>query len=88
MRPLVEFCINNLTPDVEEVKEALEQDDEIDVMTYSCLGNCSECYVRPYALVDGEFIAADTGPDLLQAIYDAIEGQDDMWDELDRLLDD
>lgn len=88
MRPLVEFCVNNLTPEVEKAKEELEEDPGIDVMEYSCLGNCSECYVRPYALVDGEFIAADTGPELLLAVRDAIEEEEDMWSEIDHLLDD
>lgn len=88
MRPLIEFCVNNLTPEVEKVKEELEQDPDIDVMEYGCLGNCSECYVRPYALVDGDFIAADTGPELLTAIREIIEEQEDMWEQLDRLLDD
>lgn len=88
MRPLVEFCVSNLTPEVEKVKEELERDDDIDVVEYSCLGNCTECYVRPYALVDGEFIAADSGPELLAAIREAIDEQTSMWDELDRLLDD
>lgn len=86
MRPLVEFCISNLTSEVEKVKDALEQDPGIDVMVYDCLGNCSECCVSPYALVDGEFIAADTGPELLKAIREAIEEQSDLWDEIDRLL--
>lgn len=88
MRPLIEFCVNNLTPEVDAVKAELEQDPDIDVMEYSCLGNCTECYVRPYALVDGEFVAADSGPELLKAIREAIDEQEDMWGELDRLLGD
>lgn len=86
IRPLVEFCVNNLTPEVKQVKEELEHDDDIDVVEYDCLGHCSECYVRPYALLDGDFIAADSGPELLKAIQEAIEKQQEWWDELDRLL--
>lgn len=88
MRPLVEFCVSNLTPEVEKVKEELEKDPDIDVVEYGCLNHCSECYVQPYALVDGEYIAADSGPELLKAIRKAIEEQEDIWGELDHLLDD
>lgn len=88
MRPLVEFCVNNLTEEVERVKEELENDPDIDVMEYDCLNHCSECYVHPYALVDGEYVAAESGPELLEAIYEAIESRKNMWEEIDCLLDD
>jgi len=73
IRPLVEFCVNNLTDDVLEVKTILEKDQDIDVIEYDCLGHCSICAQQPYALVEGEPITGETGQELLQNIYQAIE---------------
>jgi uncharacterized protein YuzB (UPF0349 family) len=73
MVPLVEFCINNLTPEVLEVKNKLEQDPGIDVLEYGCLGNCGICAQGPYALVNGEVVAAGTGDDLYRKIKEAID---------------
>ncbi|MFC7439708.1 DUF1450 domain-containing protein [Laceyella putida] len=73
MIPLVEFCINNLTPDVLEIKNKLEQDPGIDVLEYGCLGNCGICAQGPYAMVNGEVITANSGEELLQKIYQAMD---------------
>ncbi|MBA4542081.1 MULTISPECIES: DUF1450 domain-containing protein [Thermoactinomyces] len=73
MFPLVEFCLNNLTDDVLEIKKKLEADPEIDVLEYGCLGNCGICASGPYALVNGELITGDTAEELLKNIYKAIE---------------
>ncbi|SEN57169.1 DUF1450 domain-containing protein [Lihuaxuella thermophila] len=73
MRPLIEFCINNLTPEVLEIKKKLETDPSLDVIEYGCLGNCGICAEQPYALVNGELIMAETAEELLDNIYKAIE---------------
>lgn len=73
IRPLIEFCINNLTDDVEQVKKILEKDHHVDVIEYDCLGFCGTCAQHPYALVEGEPITGNTGEELLQNIYKAIE---------------
>lgn len=73
MIPLVEFCINNLTDEVVAVKKKLEDDSGLDVLEYDCLRYCGICGERPYALVNGEVVKADTGENLLAKIYEAIE---------------
>lgn len=73
MIPLIEFCINNLTPEVLEVKKKLEQDPFLDVIEYNCLGHCGICATQPYALVNGELVRAESGEELLQKIYKKIE---------------
>lgn len=73
IRPLVEFCINNLTDEVLKVKRKLEKDVQIDVIEYDCLGFCGTCAQHPYALVEGEPITGKTGEELLNNIYQAIE---------------
>jgi uncharacterized protein YuzB (UPF0349 family) len=73
MRPLIEFCINNLTADVLEVKQTLEKDPSLDVLEYGCLGNCGICARQPYALVDGELVSAETAEELLEKIWQKVE---------------
>lgn len=73
MRPLIEFCINNLTSDVLEIKKKLDQDYDLDVIEYGCLGSCGVCARYPYALVNGEVVKAETAEELLKKIYEAIE---------------
>lgn len=73
MRPLIEFCVNNLTSDVLEVKMKLEKDPSLDVLEYGCLGNCGICAQQPYALVNGDLVMADSADELLQKIYQKIE---------------
>jgi uncharacterized protein YuzB (UPF0349 family) len=73
MRPLIEFCINNLTADVLDVKQTLEKDRSLDVLEYGCLGNCGLCAMQPYALVNGKLITANTAEELLEKIYQAVE---------------
>jgi Uncharacterized protein conserved in bacteria len=50
----------------------LEQNDQLKVIEYGCLGNCGECYLKPFALVDGRIIAADSTEELEQRIRETI----------------
>lgn len=73
VRPLVEFCVNNLTGDVLEAKIKLESSGKYDVLEYGCLGYCGICAAQPYAMVNGEVITADSADELLQKIEDLPE---------------
>jgi uncharacterized protein YuzB (UPF0349 family) len=77
MRAIVEFCVNNLELGSKEVKAKLEENSEIDVIEYGCLGNCGECFMFPYAFVNGEMVAGETSEELLQKIEDKIK----EWEE-------
>jgi uncharacterized protein YuzB (UPF0349 family) len=68
MRPLIEFCVNNLTPDVLEIKAKLESNLDYDVLEYGCLGNCGMCAKAPYAFVNGDTITAGTATELYDKI--------------------
>jgi len=50
------------------VMKTLEARPDLQVIEYGCLGNCGECYLRPYALVNGEIVAADSPKELEAAI--------------------
>ncbi len=71
MRPLIEFCVNNLTSDVLEIKAKLESNLDYDVLEYGCLGNCGMCAKAPYAYVNGEIVTADTAAKLYDKIIEA-----------------
>jgi uncharacterized protein YuzB (UPF0349 family) len=57
----------------EQLMKNLEQNPEYDVIEYGCLGNCGECYLAPYALVNGEVIASATVEQLETDIQDKIK---------------
>jgi uncharacterized protein YuzB (UPF0349 family) len=73
MRPLIEFCVNNLTDDVLAIKAKLESNLDYDVLEYGCLGNCTLCAQAPYALVNGEIVTAETADELYEKIIQACE---------------
>ncbi|MGE5702197.1 MAG: DUF1450 domain-containing protein [Clostridia bacterium] len=72
MRPIVEFCNSNVSSYAKQVVHILEQNPDIDVMEYGCLGHCGECYMEPFALVDGEFVSAPTADELLAKINEML----------------
>ncbi|WP_379130452.1 YuzB family protein [Paenibacillus sp. sgz500958] len=81
MRPIIEFCASNLGHGTDKLMHKLEQNPEYDVIEYGCLNNCGECYVKPFAMLDGEIIEADTPEELEEAINTKIKEQE-AWDKL------
>lgn len=73
MRPIIEFCVSNSSHGTEEIIRKLEQDPSLDVIEYGCLGNCGECYLSPYVLVDGEAVYAETPDELYEEIMKKIK---------------
>lgn len=69
MRPIIEFCLSNLASGTQEVKEELEKDPNLDIIEYGCLGNCGQCAVSMYALVNGEVVEGESSEELLSNIY-------------------
>jgi uncharacterized protein YuzB (UPF0349 family) len=72
----VEFCTNNTHHGTDRVMKRLEDNGGIDVIEYGCLGNCGQCYLEPYALVNGEIVWAATGDELYEAILACINRDD------------
>ncbi|MFM1653673.1 YuzB family protein [Brevibacillus sp. B_LB10_24] len=81
MKPLVEFCASNASSYTQSVIEALEQDPDldVDVVEYGCLGHCGECYMGPYALVNGDFVSAATAEELLEKIKAKIREDEEAF---------
>ncbi|MED4603025.1 YuzB family protein [Paenibacillus validus] len=82
MRPIIEFCTNNMHHGTDKLMKALESNPEYDVIEYGCLGNCGECYLFPFALVNGEIVAAETAEGLDEAIQAKIKEIEAMFDLL------
>ncbi|HET7627974.1 MAG TPA: YuzB family protein [Bacillales bacterium] len=73
MNPIVEFCMSNLASGSQKALERLEKDPNLDVVEYACLGHCELCLEGPYALVNGEFVSAETAEALVDKIYQYLE---------------
>ncbi|MBH5319210.1 YuzB family protein [Paenibacillus sp. GSMTC-2017] len=87
-KPMIEFCASNMHHGTDEIMDRMEQDDSFEVIEYGCLGNCGECYLKPFALVDGTIVAADSVTELYDRIIAAIKQQEADKDALDKLIDD
>ncbi|WP_274655333.1 YuzB family protein [Paenibacillus humicola] len=88
MKPIIEFCASNMHHGTDRVMKRLEQDPELEVIEYGCLGNCGECYLFPFGMVGGEIVAAPTADELYDRIMEAVEEQQEEREALDRLIDD
>ncbi|THF82598.1 YuzB family protein [Cohnella fermenti] len=85
---IVEFCVSNMHHGTDKVMEKLELEGDVDVIEYGCLGNCGECYLSPYAMVNGESVFAAEADELYDRIKEAIKEQESERSALDKLLDD
>jgi uncharacterized protein YuzB (UPF0349 family) len=72
-KPIVEFCLSNLSSGSYEAMEILEKDEELDVMDYGCLGFCGQCGESLFALVNGEVVTGETSEQLVKNIYIYLE---------------
>lgn len=83
MSALVEFCAANVGSYTKVVMEALENDPTVtaDVVEYGCLGRCGECYMMPFALVNGDYVEADSPEELLQKIKEKLKQDEEAWAE-------
>ncbi|GGG75918.1 DUF1450 domain-containing protein [Paenibacillus radicis (ex Gao et al. 2016)] len=65
----IEFCAGNMHHDgTEAFMQELEKDTSLQVIEYGCLGNCGECYLLPFALVDCLIVSAADVPQLKERV--------------------
>ena len=64
----VKFCPCNFEDDLEFIKERLMERSDLNVIEEQCLLYCGQCLVEPFAIVNGENIAADEADELLVKI--------------------
>ncbi|MBB6218605.1 uncharacterized protein YuzB (UPF0349 family) [Anaerosolibacter carboniphilus] len=63
----VKFCENNFGHGTDDIAERLKNEG-ISVEIEPCLGYCGDCAVGPFALVDDEFVQADSPEELYEKI--------------------
>lgn len=85
MRPIIEFCNSNMALGTDIIMKKLEENPDYDVIEYGCLGNCGQCYMTPYAMVNGEIIAANTPDELYELILTTIHNSDDGFAWVDDM---
>lgn len=73
MRPIIEFCVSNLASWSQKALEILERDPNMDIIEYGCLSHCSICFEAPFALVNGDYVSAETAEELVEKIYQHLE---------------
>ena len=65
----VKFCENNFQHGTDAIVEKLKENHEdVNVEVEACLGECGECAIGPFALVEGQLIQADTPNELYELI--------------------
>jgi len=79
MRPIVEFCVNNMHFGTDRVMRLLEEDPALDVLEYNCLGHCETCAAGPYALVNSEPVEAGGLEELHERILARIAELEEEW---------
>jgi len=87
IKPIVEFCASNMHHGTDRVMKRLERNPDYEVIEYGCLGNCGECYLFPFAFVNGDIVAAETADELYEKIEAAVREQEAERAALDKLLD-
>ncbi|MBC7960012.1 MAG: DUF1450 domain-containing protein [Vallitaleaceae bacterium] len=69
----IKFCENNFSQGTEAVAKKIRKEfSSIDVEVEACLGYCSDCAVKPYALVDDEMVIAETADNLYEKIVEML----------------
>lgn len=72
MRPIIELCVNNMHQGTDQLMKRLAALPDVDVIEYGCLGNCGECFLFPYAFVNGEIVAEETAEHLYEVIMEKV----------------
>ncbi|MFD3269640.1 YuzB family protein [Paenibacillus dendritiformis] len=82
MRPIIELCVNNVHQGTDQLMKRLAALPDVDVIEYGCLGNCGECFLFPYAYVNGEIVAAETAEQLYDVIMEQVR-EIQAWEQPD-----
>lgn len=68
MASQVKFCRTNYSNGTEFIKDKLESSLGIEVQEEACLGNCGQCYLESFVVLDGEFLAITTYDELVERL--------------------
>ncbi|WCF09561.1 YuzB family protein [Paenibacillus thiaminolyticus] len=82
MRPIIELCVNNVHQGTDQLMKRFAALPDADVIEYGCLGNCGECFLFPFAYVNGEIVAAETAEQLYDVIMEKVK-EIQAWEQPD-----
>ncbi|MGG4396418.1 YuzB family protein [Paenibacillus thiaminolyticus] len=82
MRPIIELCVNNVHEGTDQLMKRIAALPDVDVIEYGCLGNCGECFLFPFAYVNGEIVAAETAEQLYDVIMEKVK-EIQAWEQPD-----
>jgi LSD1 subclass zinc finger protein len=68
VRCIVEFCISNYETGSESVRDALCQTEDVELIEHGCMNFCGQCYLEPYALVNGVNFNSTSADELMEKI--------------------
>ncbi|MGN7943065.1 DUF1450 domain-containing protein [Virgibacillus sp. 6R] len=72
----ISFCTNNLDRFYSDADfstfNTFLNDKRIEYKEYECQSKCKECKAAPYAVIDGEFVSADSPDELLKSMKSMI----------------
>ncbi|WP_048601256.1 DUF1450 domain-containing protein [Rubeoparvulum massiliense] len=81
----IQCCETNLSYGTVDVIRQLQEQEEIEVLTESCLDECEACARQLFLYVEGERITGETVPILLQRTLEEIGRQRKMEELLQEL---
>ena len=74
----IDICIGNYDHGIEEVIEKLKAEfPNLKGQRWGCLGNCGNCYRKPFVMANNRFLVeADTPEELYQKLQPNIKADD------------
>jgi len=75
--PKIEFCMLNLErkDGSKKARQIIEKELNIETTAYGCMTNCHKCAKVLYAVVNGEYVYAETSDQLVEKIYQQLKAE-------------
>lgn len=68
----IDICISNVAQHGDDIYEAFENKDNVQLIEYGCTSNCEVCDCHAFAVVNGEIVQADDQQQLIQLINSSL----------------
>ncbi|MEK3733613.1 MULTISPECIES: YuzB family protein [Paenibacillus] len=73
MSIMIEFCTSNSYFGTDQALQPLAERFDCQIIEYGCLTDCGQCYLAPFAYVDGDRVEAVTSEELFALISQKLE---------------
>lgn len=68
MASLIKFCKTNYCNGTDQIKEEVLSSLEVEIEEKECLGNCGQCYLESFVVVDDKFLVVNSYYDLMEKL--------------------